>query len=265
LLRQGIDIDLLLRLMAKEVRMSHGNGTIAYRNNPADNVGYQMFRQVVLHLSAIQDHNSLYVEPLNIERSWTIPAEAVTAEGFKALEQDYHVSYHARDKTFTLRKQVEGGTLITNYDPNLLSREERARLQHENEQELPHDVTFDIRPGYYGGDWPIKGDFRLRSFNAILNFLGLSIAEEAEYHVDKDSRTPEVAENPVKTLDLIVSPSSPSELDLAMKSHGHYYAVNTTGPQARWNREAFKLLSQLFQMTVTEIPRAGVPSITIAK
>ena len=50
-----------------------------------------------------------------------------------------------------------------------------------------------------------------------------------------------------------------------MKSHGHYYAVNTTGPQARWNREAFKLLSQLFQMTVTEVPRTGVPSITIAK
>jgi hypothetical protein len=50
-----------------------------------------------------------------------------------------------------------------------------------------------------------------------------------------------------------------------MKSHGQYYAVNTTGPQARWNREAFKLLSQLFQMTVTEVPRTGVPSITIAK
>jgi hypothetical protein len=50
-----------------------------------------------------------------------------------------------------------------------------------------------------------------------------------------------------------------------MKSHGSYYAVNTIGPQARWNREAFKLLSQLFQMTVTEVPRAGVPSITIAK
>ncbi|MDH4305744.1 MAG: hypothetical protein OEV53_16955 [Nitrospira sp.] len=265
LLRQGIDIDLLLRLMAKELRMSQIHGTIAYRNNPTDKLGYEMFRKVVLHLSAIQDHNSLYVEPLNVERSWTIPAESVTAEGFKMLEQEYEVSYHAQDKTFTLRKQVEGGTLITNYDPNLLSREERARLQHENEQGLRHDVTFDIRPGYYGGEWPLKGDFRLRSFNAILNFLGLSIAEEVEYHVDKDSRTPAVAENPVKTLDLIVSPSSPSEVDLAMKSHGHYYAVKTTGPQARWNREAFKLLSQLFQMTVTEIPRSGVPSITIAK
>jgi hypothetical protein len=138
-------------------------------------------------------------------------------------------------------------------------------LQNENEQGLPHDVTFDIRPGYFGGDWPLKGDFRLRSFNAMLNFLGLSLAEEPEYHVDKDGRTPDVSENPVKTMDLVVSSSAPSGLDLAMKSHGHYYAVNTIGPQARWNREAFKLLSQLFQMTVTEVPRVGVPSITIAK
>jgi hypothetical protein len=173
--------------------------------------------------------------------------------------------YNGQDKAYTLRKQVEGGTLITNYDPNLLSREERVRLQHENEQGLANDVTFDIRPWHSGGDWPLNGEFRLRSFNAILNFLGLSIAEDPECPVDKDSRTPEVAENPVKTLDLVVSESSPSGLDLVMRSHGHYYAVNTTGPQARWNREAFKLLSQLFQMTVTEVSRAGVPSITIAK
>ena len=265
LLRQGIDIDLLLRLMAKELRVNHRDGAIAYRNNPSDRIGYEMFRRVVLHLSAVQDHNSLYVEPLSIERSWTIPADSITAEGFKALEQDYQISYNGTDKTFTLRKLVEGGALITNYDPNLLSQEERARLQDENEQGLPHDVTFDIRPGHYGGDWPLTGGFRLRSFNAMLNFLGLSIDEEPEYHVDKDSRTPEVAENPVKTIDLIVSSSAPSGSDLAMKSHGHYYAVNTSGPQARWNREAFKLLSQLFQMTVTEVSRAGVPSITIAK
>lgn len=265
LLRQGIDIDLLLRLMAKELRLTHSDGAVAYRNNPSDTIGYEMFRRVVLHLSAIQDHNSLYVEPLGIEQIWTIPAESVTAEGFHALEEHYQVSYNGKEKTFTLRKQVEGGTLITNYDPSLLSRDERARLHHENERGLLHDVTFDIRPGHFGGDWPIKGDFRLRSFNAMLNFLGLSIDEEPEFHVEKDARTPDVAENPVKTIDLIVSSSAPSGLDLAMKSHGRYYAVNTNGPQARWNREAFKLLSQLFQMTVTEVPRAGVPSITIAK
>jgi hypothetical protein len=265
LLRQGIDIDLLLRLMAKELRINHRDGAIAYRNDPSDKTGYEMFRRVVLHLSAIQDHNSLYVEPLSIERSWTIPADSVTAEGFKSLEQEYEVAYNAQDKTFTLRKPVEGGTLITNYDPRLLSPEEQVRLQHGSEPGLAHDVTFDIRSGHYGGDWPMTGNFRLRSFNAMLNFLGLSIAEAPEYHVEKDNRTPDVAENPIKTMDLIVSPSAPPGLDLVMRSHGQYYAVNTTGPQARWNREAFKLLSQLFQMTVTEVPRSGVPTITIAK
>ena len=36
-----------------------------------------------------------------------------------------------------------------------------------------------------------------------------------------------------------------------------YYAVNTSGPHARWNRDAFQLLFLLFQMTVTDLPRIG--------
>lgn len=125
-LRQGIDIDLLLRLMAQEFRLKEKDHAVAYRNDPPDKVGYEMFRRVVLHLSTIQDHNSLYVEPLSIKRQWTISAESVTAEGFKALEQDYEVEYNRENKTYTLRKQVEGGTLITNYDPESLSPKERA-------------------------------------------------------------------------------------------------------------------------------------------
>jgi hypothetical protein len=265
LLRQGIDIDLLLRLMAQEFRLKEKDHAVAYGNDPSEKVGYEMFRRVVLHLSTIQDHNSLYVEPLSIERRWTISAASVTAEGFKALEQDYEVEYNRENNTYTVRKQVEGGTLITNYDPESLSPKERARLHEENALGLPNDVTIDIRPGHYGGTWPLTGAFRLRSFNAMVNFLGRSIEEKPEYHVEKDNRTPEVTENPVNTMELLVSQSPPSGLDFVMRSHGHYYAVNTTGSLARWNREAFKLLSQLFQMTVTETPRVGVPSITIAR
>jgi hypothetical protein len=66
-------------------------------------------------------------------------------------------------------------------------------------------------------------------------------------------------------MELLLSNSSPSGVDLSIQFHGTYYAVNTTGPLARWNREAFQLLYLLFQMTVSEVPRAGVPSITIAK
>ena len=265
LLRQGVDIDLLLRLMAKELRLQANGEEVAYRNDPADKEGYDLFRKVVLHLSAIQDANRLYAEALTFERTWTIPAESVTAEGFAALEQQYLVTYNRDRNTYTLRKPVSGRILITNYDPATLPEGERISLHEEANQRPVDDVSFDIRAGHFGGEWPLEGDFRLRSFNAMLNFLGQSVGEEPEYFVEKDPRTPPVAENPEKTMDLLVLDNAPAGSDLAVQSHSRYYTVNATGPQARWNREAFKLLSQLFQMTVTEIPRTGVPSITIAK
>jgi hypothetical protein len=265
LLRQRYDIDLLLRLMAQELRVTENGQEVAYRNAPADRTGYEMFRRVVTHLSAIQDQNQLHAEPLVYNRTWTIPADSVTAEGFQALQKEYLVTYSQKDKSYTLRKQITGQILITNYDPNTLSPDERARLIDESEEGQLNDVSFDIRPGHVGGEYPIKGDFRLRSFNTILNFLGRSLGEDPEYHVEKDPRTPVVHENPVHTMDLILSDGAPSGADLSIQSHGKYYAVNTTGPLARWNREAFQMLYLLFQMTVSEVPRVGVPSITIAK
>ncbi len=265
LLRQRYDIDLLLRLMAQELRVREKGQEVSYRNTPADRRGYETFRRVVTHLSAIQDQNQLYAEPLVYHRTWTIPANSVTAEGFQALQKEYLVTYSQKDNSYILRKQITGQILITNYDPNTLSPDERARLIDETEEGHLHDVSFDIRPGHVGGDYPLKGDFRLRSFNTILNFLGRSLEEDPEYHVDKDPRTPLVAENPVYTMQLVLSDGTPSGADLSIQSHGKYYAVHTTGPFARWNREAFQLLYLLFQMTVTEVPRVGVPSITIAK
>jgi hypothetical protein len=265
LLRQRYDIDLLLRLMAQELRVIERGQEIAYRNAPADRPGYEMFRRVVTHLSAIQDQNHLFVEPLIYPRTWTIPAGAVTAEGFHALQNEYQMTYNQKDNTYTLRKQIAGQIHITNYDPNTLSPEERARLIEETEEGQLSDVSFDIRPGHVGGEFPLKGVFRLRSFNTILNFLGRTLEEDPEYHVDKDPRTPPVLENPAYTMEFLVSDGSPSGVDLSIQYHGKHYAVNTTGPMARWNREAFQMLYLLFQMTVTDVPRVGVPSITIAK
>ncbi|MEO5956274.1 MAG: hypothetical protein ABIR36_11380 [Nitrospiraceae bacterium] len=265
LLRQRYDIDLMLRLMTQELRIRQNGQEVAYLNTPADRTGYEMFRRVVTHLSTIQDRNQLHAEPLVYNRTWTIPANSVTAEGFQSLQKEYLVTYSQKDNTYTLRKQITGRTVITNYDPSTLSPDERAKLVDETEEGHLNDVSFDIRPGHVGGEYPLKGDFRLRSFNTILNFLGRSLEEDPEYPVDKDLRTPAVHENPVHTMELVQSDSAPSEADLAIQSHGKYYAVNATGPMARWNREAFQLLYLLFQMTVTDVPRVGVPSITIAK
>lgn len=265
LLRQRYDIDLLLRLMAQELRIREHGQEVAYRNTPADRRGYEMFRRVVTHLSSIQDQNQLHAEPLVYNRTWTIPATSVTAEGFQALQKEYLVTYSQKDNSYILRKQITGQILITNYDPHTLSPDERARLIDETEEGQLNDVSFDIRPGYVGGDYPLKGEFRLRSFNTMLTFLGRSLGDDPEYHVDQDPRTPAVQENPVYTMELLLSDGAPSGADLSIQSHGKYYAVNATGPMARWNREAFQLLYLLFQMTVTEVPRVGVPSITIAK
>ena len=267
LLRQRFDIDLMLRLMAQEVRIEHSTQRATYRNAPSDLLGYEMFRRVVLHVSAIQDQNQLYAEPLTLERTWTIPAGSVSAEGFQALQKEFFILYNKQDNTYTVRKQSAGPILITNYDPDMLSPNERAQLNEEAGDWITSDVAFDIRPNHPGGEWPIKGVFRLRSFHSILNFLGRSLGDEPEYHVEMDPRTPPVRdnENPISTMELVVEDTAPSKGELSIHSNGRYYSVNTAGPLARWNRDAFQMLYLLFQMTITDLPRVGVPSITIAK
>jgi hypothetical protein len=100
-----------------------------------------------------------------------------------------------------------------------------------------------------------------------LNFLGHSLGEEAEYHVEKDPRTPPIKrdENPAMTLDLVVSETPLKNVGLSVRSNGKYYAVNTDGHLAHWNLNAFQLLNILFRMTVTDAPLFSAPGITIAK
>ena len=264
LLRQGVDIDLLLRLMAGELRIPRNHSEIVYYNRPNVKDGYTVFRQVALHLSTLQDRNLLYVEPLIFYKTWEIPMASVSGGDFEVLETKYEVSVDAPRQLYILKKKILGRTLITNYDPENLSNEERIQLNATADRWPPNDLSIDIRPDFPGGEYPIQGNFRLRSFHAILNFLGRSIQEEAEYHVEKDSRTPPVLENPVRTLSILESLSPPSDEDLVVEYNGHHYFVKD-GPDDTWNREAFRLLYQLFQMTVSEVSRVGAPSITIAK
>ena len=294
LLRQHFDVDLMLRLMAQEVRLQpqkqqieqqrmHNNksdqhtrhqrrrlqnyGTpTTYRNNPSDQVEYEMFRRVALHLVAIQDQNQLYAERLTFKRTWTIPADGESTPDFQSLEKEFEVSHNLEDNTYTLSKYVQGPILVTNYSPHTLCCEEREKLYEETKTWHENDVAFDIHPDYLGGEWPMKGAFRLRSFHNIIHFLSHTLGEIPEYHVEKDKRTPPITrdENPINTMELIVSDKSP-ENDLSVYSHGQYYAVNTMGPNAHWNKNTFQLLSILFRMTITDPPFVNVPGITIAK
>ncbi len=264
LLRQGVDLDLLLRLLAGELRLNGGKQSDIYINKPSDTEGYRIFRQAVLHLSSIQDRNKLFVEPLLFDQHWLLPADSMTAEQIATLQKDYKIEYQVNRKQVLLTKRVTGRILLTNYDPATLNNEDRIRLQEEAEQGADNDVSVDIRPGYPGGEWPIHGVFRLRSFHNVLNFIGQSISEDPEFAVTKHPQTPDVTENPVNTLGLLVSEDEPDADDISVRFGSWYYALKPeTGYQ--WNREGFRLLCQIFQMTITDLARQGAPAITISK
>lgn len=264
LLRQGMDVDMALRLMAQEFRTFREGEEVAYTNKPSDRTGYSFFRRLVLHLSSIQDRNRLYVEPMFFTQSWTLPASAITPEGFAALEQGYEIRFEPATNSYLLSKKVTGRLMITNYDPDNLPEAERIRLNREAENSPPNEIAVDIRKDYPGGEFPIHGTFRLRSFQGILDFIGRSITEEPEYDIPPDPRTPPVRENPASTVDIVETDSRPSDAGLAVEFAGRYYSLRPeTGHQ--WNLEAFRLLYQLYQMTVTDLPTFGTPSITIAK
>jgi hypothetical protein len=88
--------------------------------------------------------------------------------------------------------------------------------------------------------------------------------EEPEYHVDPDPLTGAVTANPVRTFDIIETVSRPAQAILSASYEGEYYSFSDKANES-WNQEAFRLLHQLYQMTVTAELKGAVPSITIAK
>jgi hypothetical protein len=189
----------------------------------------------------------------------------MTPEGLQALENDdVTVKFDEDKRLYRLTARVTGRIVITNYDPEFLSDEEKIRMNEAAQKGPPNEVVVDIRPGYPGGEYPMNGKLRLRSFLSILSFLGETIDDEPEYFVEKDPRTDEVAQNPNRTLEILEDEDDPEKVDLAVYYKGNYYAV-APDKEYPWNAAGFQLLHQIFQMAVTELPKSVAPSITIAK
>ncbi len=106
---------------------------------------------------------------------------------------------------------------MTNYDPDLLSNEERDALNHRAQHYPLNHILVDIRPGFDGGKFPILGHIKLRSFKAILGFIGRGIIEEPEFHVDTDPRTGPVLANPTTTLAIQESEEYPTHAMFAVQ------------------------------------------------
>lgn len=266
LISQGIEPAIILRLMARGIGVEEGEARTFSLNLPHRQEEYREFRRRVLHLSSVNRERQLQVGPIEYEERWPLPLDHPLTK--QAFDGGYKWAGLEADAAPYLSRHVVGRIAITNYDQAKLSNEERHRLQKDAERYPTNYVLVDIRPGFPGGDYPWHGQIKLRSFNAILGFVARGMEEEVEFDVEPDPRSKAAVLNPTSTLVVRESDSRPPESVFAVELGQSWYSLGNGGQghdQAVWNREAFILLNQLYQMTVTDLAKApGVP-ITIAK
>jgi len=271
LVRQGYDINMVLRLMARGIAIESDEGPRLLFNQPLQGESYVEFRRRLLHLASLDEQRKLHVGPVMFEESQTVrtsrppnPDEVVAA-----LEKGFRWEGDSEGKVHTVRRKAVGRLLIANYDPSRLSNNERRQLHEEAQRYPPDYVMVDIRPGFPGGDYPLHGAILLRSMNAIIGFVARSIEEEPETMVSPDSRTKNVIRNPARTLEIEESSSRPDGYEFSVQFEDRHYSIRkfpvSQGMVPSWNQEAFAVLSNLFQMTVTDLTRYPTPAIAIAK
>jgi len=266
LISQGIEPAIILRLMARGIGVEQGDTRTFLLNLPHLRDEYREFRRRVLHLSSVNVGRNLQVGPIEYDEPWPLPLDhPLTAQ---ALDKGYHWVSNQPNGATRLSKHVVGRIAVTNYEQSKLSNEERRLLQQDAERYPRNYVLVDIRPGFPGGDYPWHGQIKLRSFNAILGFVARSMEEEPEFDVEPDTRSGPASRNPTAALLIRETDSRPQDSVFAVELGERWYSVSNgrqDHAQAIWNREAFILLNQLYQMTVTDVGKVPSVPITIAK
>jgi hypothetical protein len=268
LFQQGGDLGLLLRLTANELRSDQQGPDRILRNRPRRGAEYEEFRRRVLHLTALYQAHDLYVEQIVVQQAITLPTQSAehTAVVVDAFEKGYRWSEEGT--TGALTRKVVGRVVISNYDLSSLTSEERKQLYLYTNTLRDNEIFIDVRPGHPGGDYPYRGTVQLRAFLGVLAFLARGIVEEVEYHVEQDARTGAVQINPAKTLEITEGTSHPSESAFSVSYEGKTYSIlNGDSPHAIWNLEAFRIINQLYELSVdpSDFGKRVAPAITIAK
>jgi hypothetical protein len=277
LFQQRLEPALILRLMSRELVLSGYGESAILQNDPSQLKEYPEFRRRALHLSSLYKSRDLFVGPVVYEETFPFGltrglSTEETMESLdkilRALEKGYQWVQNSKGEV-TLSRRVIGRIVITNYNPALLTNQERQQLALEAEQAPRNAILVDVQPGHPGGDYPLRGMFIFRSFHSILQFLADGIAANPEYHVEKDVRTGVIGRNPPWTISIEESDSQPPDAAFAVGYEDRWYSIRkaprATGTMQPWNQVAFRVFSQLYQMTVTEVTKVPTPSITIAK
>ncbi len=271
LIRQGFDIGMVLRLMARGITIHENGEPVILFNAPSKPEGYIEFRRRLLHLTALENASRLRTEPIVYEEVYPFALERAStpAEAIAAIEKGYRWIIPGAGKPAVLSRKVTGRLAITNYDLYRLPNEDRRRLNEEVERYPVDHVLVDIRPAHPGGEYPLRGFILLRSFHAIVGFVARGISEDQEFAVSPDTRSGHVERNPSRTLEIDESDGRPPEAEFAVAFEDKHYAIRkfpiTEGMVPSWNQEAFTVLSNLYQMTVTDVSGARAPLITIPK
>ncbi|MBD0316379.1 MAG: hypothetical protein ICV75_06785 [Nitrospiraceae bacterium] len=272
LAHQGFDINMILQLMARGMTLEQERDSKqVLSNTPGRRAEFIAFRQALLHLASLQQAHTLFIEPMTYEEQFPVAIDrALTpAEAVAALDKGYRWTTQSKSQAESLTRKVIGRLAITNYEPWTLTNEERRQL-NDVIQRYPLDHVFlDIRPGFPGGEWPMRGVIQLRSFNAIISFVARSIAEDPGFHVDPDPRSGPVTMNPDRVLEVEETAAAPRDYEFSVEFEGQHYAIRkypvTGGMLPSWNQECFSVLANLFQMTVTDVSNAKTPIISISK
>ena len=260
ILHQGMNAAIVLRLIAGSMIEEHGDHRQISRNAPLLRAQFEEFRRRIMHLAALNERDELFVDPIVFEDEW--PGEYTTDAVAVALGNGYRWISPEPNHPRVLSTKVVGRMLVSNYDPARRPLKERRQLQHEAQRTPLNFMLVDIRPGYPGGDFPFHGWVKLRNFRAVLEFIGHGISEEPEFHVDPDPRTGPVRNNPARTLHIRETETRPDDAAFAETFNGRVYSISN---DSRWDMEGFRVLHQLFQMTMTDVTKVAVPAITIAK
>ena len=227
LLRQGYDINMVLRLMARGIAIDGAQGPMVLFNSPSQGEGYREFRRRLLHLAGLDTERKLFVGPILFEETHTVRTNRPPNpdEVIEALEKGFRWEGDAEGKVHTVRRKAVGRLLIANYDPARLSNDERRQLQEEAQRVPPDSVLVDVRPGFPGGDYALHGSILLRSMNAIIGFVARSIEEEPEIPVAPDPRTGAVVRNPARTLEIEESASKPDDYEFSVRFDDRHYSL----------------------------------------
>jgi hypothetical protein len=259
---QGTSIPVVTRLMASGFSMQDRNGVFQrfIGNDPMRPEEYKEFRRFTMHLAALWNTQNLFAHDLLFDEV-VIDGLKVQPKGEDLWKGEGLKWWLNPDGTWKVTRRKRGRTLISNYDPFSLSHSERYQLNEIAQNNADNYVMVDIRPGYPGGDLPFFGGLKLRSYFGILSFVGKGIERAVEFDVVKDPRTPDpIGENPRQTLSIKLTEQPPSGGRTHVRYKGKYYTVAGSS----WDREAFRILDLLFQVTVTDVSDVGIP-ITIAK